>query len=214
MAKTKQVVLIVLLLLFGVVMGRCANPPKGPSTPVMKEIHDITQNLYLKEGSIIACDMVWEGLASQILCRRSDTIVAYSAGEVDLTGTFGVRRAKKIAARYKEGLKQRERMSTPTIGVSKQERTEQEQLATAKEYRESTAPVTPSVIESKVDGQFEGWEGNTVVRLINGELWQQTDGHISIAVKIMPDVLIYRSDGQWKMKVEGIPKDVAVERLR
>jgi hypothetical protein len=74
--------------------------------------------------------------------------------------------------------------------------------------------VTPSVIESKVDGQFEGWEGNTVVRLINGELWQQTDGHISIAVKIMPDVLIYRSDGQWKMKVEGIPKDVAVERLR
>lgn len=214
MAKTKQVVLIVLLLLFGVVMGRCANPPKSPSPPVVKEIHDITRKLYLKEGRTIACDMVWEGLASQILCKRSDTIVAYSAGEVDLTRTFGVRRAQKIAARYEEESKQRERMPTPTIGAPEQKRAEQEQLATAKEYRESTAPITASVIESKVDGQFEGWEGNTVVRLINGELWQQTDGHISITVKSMPDVLIYRSDGQWKMKVEGIPKAVVVERLR
>src|SRR5688572_22931042 len=42
----------------------------------------------------------------------------------------------------------------------------------------STSPgrsATQSVIESKVDGDFEGWEGETIVKLMNGQVWQQTE---------------------------------------
>jgi hypothetical protein len=28
-----------------------------------------------------------------------------------------------------------------------------------------------SVIETKIDGDFEGWEGETVVKLMNGQVW-------------------------------------------
>ena len=29
------------------------------------------------------------------------------------------------------------------------------------------------VFESKIDGDFEGWEGETIVKLMNGQIWQQ-----------------------------------------
>ena len=30
-----------------------------------------------------------------------------------------------------------------------------------------------SVIESKIDGEFEGWEGDTIFKMMNGQIWQQ-----------------------------------------
>src|SRR5690606_4924947 len=32
------------------------------------------------------------------------------------------------------------------------------------------------IIESRIDGEFEGWEGETVFKLLNGQIWQQIDG--------------------------------------
>lgn len=77
----------------------------------------------------------------------------------------------------------------------------------------STA-IAQSVIESHVDGEFEGWEGETVVKLMNGQIWVQTEYYYHYHYAYMPDVLIYQSGGGWKMKVEGIDKAVRVERLR
>jgi len=71
-----------------------------------------------------------------------------------------------------------------------------------------------SVIESKIDGEFEGWEGETVVKLINGQVWIQTEYYYHYHYAYMPDVLIYLSSGGWKMQVEGVPKAVPVEQLR
>jgi len=71
-----------------------------------------------------------------------------------------------------------------------------------------------SVIESQIDGEFEGWEGETVVKLMNGQIWVQTEYYYEYHYAYMPDVLIYQSRGGWKMKVEGIDRAVGVEQLR
>jgi len=71
-----------------------------------------------------------------------------------------------------------------------------------------------SVIESKIDGDFEGWEGETIVKLMNGQIWQQTEYYYHYHYAFMPDVLIYKSGGGWKMKVEGIDRAVGVQQLK
>lgn len=71
-----------------------------------------------------------------------------------------------------------------------------------------------SVVESKIDGEFEGWEGETVVKLMNGQIWIQTEYHYEYHYAYMPDVLVYQSNGRWKMRVEGTSKAVGVEQLR
>lgn len=73
---------------------------------------------------------------------------------------------------------------------------------------------TASVVESQIDGDFEGWEGETVVKLMNGQVWEQTEYYYHYHYAFMPSVLIYKSGGQFKMKVDGIDKAVGVTRLR
>lgn len=71
-----------------------------------------------------------------------------------------------------------------------------------------------SVIETQIDGEFEGWEGETIVKLLNGQIWQQIEYHYHYHYAFMPKVLIYRSGGGYKMKVDGVEKAVSVERMR
>jgi hypothetical protein len=65
------------------------------------------------------------------------------------------------------------------------------------------------VIESRVDGDFTGWDGATIVKLTNGQIWQQTEFHYVYHFASMPKARIYPSDGGYKMKIENID-DVAV----
>jgi len=78
----------------------------------------------------------------------------------------------------------------------------------------AAAAPTSSVIETQIDGQFDGWEGETIVKLMNGQIWQQSEYHYYYHYAFMPKVLIYRSGGGYKMKVEGVEKAVGVERIR
>jgi len=75
-------------------------------------------------------------------------------------------------------------------------------------------PSQPSVIETQVDGEFSGWEGETIVKLINGQIWQQTEYHYEYHYAYMPNVLVYPSGGGFKMKVEGTSQAIGVQRLR
>ena len=77
-----------------------------------------------------------------------------------------------------------------------------------------TAQPVPSVIETQVEGEFSGWQGETVVRLANGQIWQQTDYHYHYHYAYMPRVFIYASGGGFKMKLDGIEKAVSVVRLK
>jgi hypothetical protein len=69
------------------------------------------------------------------------------------------------------------------------------------------------MIKSQIDGEFNGWEGDTLVKLVNGQVWQQTEYWYHYHYAYMPRVTI-TSDGGYKMSVEGIGKSVRVERLK
>jgi hypothetical protein len=69
------------------------------------------------------------------------------------------------------------------------------------------------MIRSRVDGDFNGWEGDTVVKLENGQVWQQSEYWYHYHYAYMPDVTI-TNDGGYKMSVAGVPKAVRVEQLK
>ena len=72
-----------------------------------------------------------------------------------------------------------------------------------------------SVIETRIDGTFNGWTGETVWRMTNGQIWQQTSYGYHYHYAYRPEVLIYQSSSGWKMKVDGDDEDgVLVRRLK
>jgi hypothetical protein len=82
--------------------------------------------------------------------------------------------------------------------------------------RVAAAPpaVSRDVVESQIDGDFDGWEGETIVKLMNGQIWQQSEYHYHYHYAFMPKVLIYKSGGGFKMKVDGVEKAVGVRQLK
>jgi len=72
----------------------------------------------------------------------------------------------------------------------------------------------PTGFESKVEGEFSGWAGETMVKLLNGEVWRQVENYYHYYYAYMPRVLVYRTADGYKMKVDGVDKAVGVERVR
>jgi hypothetical protein len=73
---------------------------------------------------------------------------------------------------------------------------------------------SPSVIEGQIDGDFEGWEGETIIKLTNGQIWQQNEYYYTYHYAFMPKVMIFKSGPGFKMKVDGVDRPVGVTRLR
>jgi hypothetical protein len=80
--------------------------------------------------------------------------------------------------------------------------------------RSASAAAGAAVVEAQVDGDFTGWEGKTIIKLSNGQIWQQTEYHYEYHYAYMPKVLIYPSGRGHKMRVDGTSKPIDVERLR
>ncbi len=79
----------------------------------------------------------------------------------------------------------------------------------------ATTSVPPTCdVESRIDGEFEGWEGDTVVKLTNGQIWEQSEYHYEYSYSYMPRVTIFQLRGQCKMLVDGVDEPVGVSRLR
>ena len=70
------------------------------------------------------------------------------------------------------------------------------------------------MFEVTIDGEFNGWEGETLVKLTNGQIWQQTDYFYLYKYAFMPKAVIYKEGATYKMKIEGIERSVGVERLK
>jgi hypothetical protein len=67
-------------------------------------------------------------------------------------------------------------------------------------------------VDSRIDGEFRGWEGKTVFKLQNGQIWQQASYGYSVTFADSPKVLIYQSGSEFRMKVEGVDEEIAVQR--
>ena len=69
-------------------------------------------------------------------------------------------------------------------------------------------------IESQIEGKFTGWSGDTIFRLINGQVWRQRHYAYHYHYAYRPKVLIYPEGGRFKMKVAGVNSELDVERVR
>ena len=75
--------------------------------------------IHLKDGTIINCDKVWQGLRGNILYQKSDEILAYNIVAVDLETTFGQDFGKKIGMEYEKQKGQAlMSKSTPDIAIN------------------------------------------------------------------------------------------------
>jgi hypothetical protein len=73
----------------------------------------------------------------------------------------------------------------------------------------------PSVIETKIDGDFKGWEGETIYKLRNGQIWQQSGYHYHYHYAYAPNVVIYKVGSSYKMKVLGDnDQPISVTRIK
>jgi hypothetical protein len=69
-------------------------------------------------------------------------------------------------------------------------------------------------VRTCIDGDFEGWDGDTVFTLCNGQIWQQSSYDYTYHYAYRPDVLIYQTGSGYRMKVEGVNDTIRVIRLR
>lgn len=73
---------------------------------------------------------------------------------------------------------------------------------------------TSAVIESRIDGEFTGWEGETIFKLQNGQIWQQSSYAYKYKYAYSPKVMICRSGAGYRMKVDGVDGEIWVRQLR
>ncbi len=67
-----------------------------------------------------------------------------------------------------------------------------------------------NVIESKIDGEFKGFEGSTIFKLRNGSVWKQKKYKYWYRYASSPECFVYNHNG-WKLSVLG--KVIEVEKI-
>jgi hypothetical protein len=70
--------------------------------------------------------------------------------------------------------------------------------------------VERSIVRSRIEGEWTGWDGSTVVTLVNDSVWQQDEYYYRYQYRYRPEVIV---DGN-RMHVDGMPKAIRVRRLR
>jgi hypothetical protein len=68
-------------------------------------------------------------------------------------------------------------------------------------------------IESKIHGEFHGWDGETIFLLDNGQIWQQSSYAYHYTYKYRPPVIIFKNGSSYEMQVDGIDNRVKVNRI-
>jgi hypothetical protein len=70
-------------------------------------------------------------------------------------------------------------------------------------------------VQSRYDGEFTGWSGNTLFRLENGQVWKQSQsGRVDFRAS-RPLVTIKRSAlGAYRLNVQGLDQSIRVERVK
>lgn len=71
-----------------------------------------------------------------------------------------------------------------------------------------------NVIETQISGEFKGWEGETIFKMMDGQIWQQSVYAYMYQYAYSPTVLIYEFKGSWIMKVEDVAETIEVKQLK
>lgn len=68
------------------------------------------------------------------------------------------------------------------------------------------------VIKSRINGNFEGFSGDSIYTLMDGSVWQQSQYKYAYKYAYSPNVLLYQIGSTWKMQVGDLT--VSVARLK
>jgi hypothetical protein len=98
------------------------------------------------------------------------------------------------------------RYTTQVFRISRQ----QSGNAETEPVRSSCSPA----IESSISGEIEGWSGDTIFKLNNGQIWQQASYDYTYFYAYQPDVTIYQTSAGCLLKVEDETDTVLVKRIK
>lgn len=70
------------------------------------------------------------------------------------------------------------------------------------------------VLQTSIDGEFSGFEHEKLFKLMNGQVWQQSEFFIHLHYAYGPRVMLYQEAGGTMMKVDGVEKAVRVMQVR
>ncbi|MBT4785521.1 MAG: hypothetical protein HOO21_09205, partial [Candidatus Marinimicrobia bacterium] len=99
------------------------------------------------------------------------------------------------------------------FGKEKGKKPNKQIISSPKVSNNQVSYTTSDIVEGRIDGDFEGWEGETIVKLMNGDIWQQKEYYYYYHYAYSPKVTIVKSGSSFKMKVDGVSKAVGVEKL-
>ncbi len=69
-------------------------------------------------------------------------------------------------------------------------------------------------ISSFIAGEFKGWEGETLFKLDNGQIWQQSSYAYTYHYAYHPSVVIVQLQGCCRLIVDGVSENICVRRLK
>ena len=73
----------------------------------------------------------------------------------------------------------------------------------------------PEAITARINGEFRGWDGNTVFRLDNGQVWKQrVGGKYRSRKRQDPEIVIERGRFGYYLKLIESGRSVGVKRIR
>jgi hypothetical protein len=172
-----------------VISGLCKltiSPPLTGSGPCkIKSFDEKTGKLeFVSDGPPV---IVWSGIAQGNLLSGS-----YKIAEGAQTGTF-----------YFAVTPQSQKQAEPTPAPKAPER-----------VLPSRGNGCVPAIESTIKGEIEGWSGETIFKLDNGQIWEQAEYAYNYFYAYRPDVTIYQTSAGCKMKVEDEEETVLVKRIK
>lgn len=68
-----------------------------------------------------------------------------------------------------------------------------------------------NVIKATIVNDFNGWSGDTIFELDNGQIWKQSEYDYDYNYSYRPDAIIYSNGYDYKIHVEG--KSVGVKKI-
>ncbi len=93
-------------------------------------------------------------------------------------------------------------------------------LLAANQQERATSEIAPvrsscsPAIENTISGDIEGWDGDTIFKLDNGQIWQQAAYDYTYFYAYRPEVTIYQTSAGCRMKVEDETETVLVKRIK
>lgn len=185
---------------------------------VVTAVHaqDFTQTMTAEERAAAGLDK----LSPAELAKLKAVVERYKAGEVAVVqqqakAQVAAHEAKAAEAEKKAAVAEAKAKATETNEAEKKQ-TPGWVTALVTLSKMASKPEKAQALESRLVGDFEGWDSRTVFKLENGQIWQQDGGRAYNGDKLhAPAVKIYPgTNNAYFMAVDGVPVRVKVKPIK